>query len=42
MPYDIFGNPYDRHLREIEERHDRDLTLFLLGLFVGLLFAFII
>ena len=42
MPYDVFGNPYDRHEREREERFERDLWAFLTGLFVGLLFAYII
>lgn len=36
MPYDIFGSPYDRHQRRIEERADRQTLLFLVGLFVGL------
>lgn len=36
MPYDIFGSPYDRHQRRIEEREDRQTLLFLIGLFVGL------
>ena len=36
MPYDIFGSPYDRHQRRIEERADRQALLFLVGLFVGL------
>jgi len=36
MPYDIYGNPYDRHQRRIEEREDRQTLLFLVGLFVGL------
>lgn len=36
MPYDIFGSPYDRHQRRIEEREDRQTILFLAGLFVGL------
>lgn len=36
MPYDIFGSPYDRHQRRIEEREDRQTLLFLVGLFVGL------
>ena len=36
MPYDIFGSPYDRHQRKIEEREDRQTLLFLVGLFVGL------
>lgn len=36
MPYDIFGSPYDRHRRRIEEREDRQTLLFLVGLFVGL------
>lgn len=36
MPYDIFGSPYDRHQRRIEEREDRQTLFFLVGLFVGL------
>lgn len=36
MPYDVFGSPYDRHQRRIEEREDRQTLLFLVGLFVGL------
>lgn len=36
MPYDIFGSPYDRHQRRIEEREDRQTLLFLIGLFIGL------
>lgn len=36
MPYDVFGSPYDRHQRRIEEREDRQTVLFLVGLFVGL------
>jgi len=36
MPYDIFGSPYDRHQRRIEDREDRQTLLFLVGLFVGL------
>lgn len=36
MPYDIFGSPYDRHQRRIEEREDRQTLLFLVGLFIGL------
>lgn len=36
MAYDIFGSPYDRHQRQIEERADRQTLLFLIGLFVGL------
>lgn len=36
MPYDVFGSPYDRHQRRIEEREDRQTLLFLIGLFVGL------
>lgn len=36
MPYDVFGSPYDRHQRRIEQREDRQTLLFLVGLFVGL------
>ena len=36
MPYDIFGSPYDRHQRRIEEREERQTVIFLIGLFVGL------
>lgn len=39
MPYDLDGTPYDRHQRQKEERFDRDLIMFLVGLFVGLLAA---
>lgn len=42
MAYDIFGTPYDRHQREIERREDERSIAFLVGLFVGLLFAYII
>lgn len=42
MPYDIFGSPYDRHQRQIEERADRQTLLFLVGLFVGLVLGALI
>ena len=42
MPFDIDGTPYDRFQREQERKHDRDTTIFLVGLFIGLLFAYII
>lgn len=42
MPFDIDGTPYDRFQRERERREDRDTIIFLVGLFIGLLFAYII
>ena len=42
MPYDIFGSPYDRHQRRIEEREERQTLLSLIGLFVGLVLGALI
>lgn len=42
MPYDVFGSPYDRHQRRIEEREERQTQLFLIGLFVGLVLGALI
>lgn len=42
MPYDVFGSPYDRHQRRIEEREDRQTLLFLIGLFIGLVIGALI